>query len=179
MELIQSFDSLTEVVNSYSTCQKRKIWACWKQLNILKQMLNFHRRKTSIIYCKLLLIGDTADNCYTSRWQVIISSWKMNVGNHCVLFSKCTAELSSKAEFSPCSKVIALPFDLSFTDGWTIKWLSSYCDNSCLLYFVSIIKSQSNLQWKSVLLLLLPRKSRSKVTCPAYQGWIRKGQESA
>lgn len=142
-------------------------------------MLNFHRKRTSIICCKLLLISDIADSCYTSRWQIIISSWKMNVGNHCVLFSKCTAERSSKAKFSYHSKVIALPFDLSFIDGWKTEWLSSYCDNSCLLYFVSIIKSQSNLQWKSVLLLLLPRKSRSKFTCLAHRGWIKNGQVSA
>lgn len=130
-------------------------------------MLNFHRIN-SIIYCKVLLISEVADNCYTSRWQVIVSSWKMNVGNHRILFSKCTAEQSSKAEFSHCCKVIALPFNFSFTDVWTIKWLSSYYDNSCLLYFVSIIKSQSNLQWRSVLLLLLHRKSRSEMTCPAH-----------
>lgn len=68
---------------------------------------------------------------------------------------------------------------LSFIDAWAMEWLSSYCDNPCLLYFVSIIKFQSNLQWKSVLLLLFPRKYRSDVTCPAYRRWIRNGQVNA
>lgn len=69
-------------------------------------MLQLHWRNNSGIYNKLLLISEVADNWYCSKRQVIASSWKME--NISILFSKYTAEQSSKVEFSHCFKIIAL-----------------------------------------------------------------------